>query len=699
MTVKNKPFRFSIRSKLLLLSITFLLVPYTAYRSLLELETSLRQGLESSLLDVGHSLSAFLSTRDDLLRHDISYSEQYLFIHDLKYPVLLDGYGDEWSELVPWSNHYKDNSNILFSYWLTLGRHDKSLYILLNVKDDDHIFHDPGELRGLSSDHVSMIFKNNHSEMIRYELAPEAPGRLFPFRLDKYWLHEQDIGLGEPDLRKVFITNIQAYWQRTDTGYSVEIEVPWHLVPDMLGVVVHDIDTMDQKMVSIPSFDSGDENYPNRLIQQSQELNSIINSLGVTKNRRIWVLDTLGQVVAVDGSLKAGLKKSPVNIIYEIILPKTHERFNDDLTDASRLEGEEIQTALNGASSTRWRSSIDDKVVILSAAVPIKKLNQVVGLVVVEETTNSIQLLKRDALTNLFNKTLLVFFLVTILLLMFASYLSLRLRRLSQEANNAIDEHGRVVGEISVRESNDELGELTKNYKNILQRLKQYHDYLEGMAGKLSHELRTPMAVVQSSLENLEVETDQKASSAYLQRAKDGIAQLNQLVTRLSEVSRIEQSLQNSEIESIEIVGFMNHCVAAYRDVFTPVEFHLKTELEQQTIDITPDLIVQMLDKLVANAVDFHIEGSPIEIALVRSKQSLYIDVINQGSLLPEEMQTQLFQSMISKRDSAKKDEPHLGLGLYIVRLIAEFHSGTAEARNLANGQGVSFQVRLPLYP
>ena len=53
MSIKNKPLRLSIRVKLLLLSLTFLLVPYIAYRSLLELETSLRLGLETSLLDDG----------------------------------------------------------------------------------------------------------------------------------------------------------------------------------------------------------------------------------------------------------------------------------------------------------------------------------------------------------------------------------------------------------------------------------------------------------------------------------------------------------------------------------------------------------------------------------------------------------------------------------------------------------------------
>jgi signal transduction histidine kinase len=52
---------------------------------------------------------------------------------------------------------------------------------------------------------------------------------------------------------------------------------------------------------------------------------------------------------------------------------------------------------------------------------------------------------------------------------------------------------------------------------------------------------------------------------------------------------------------------------------------------------------------------------------------------------------------MISVRKEASGDNPHLGLGLYIVRLIAEFHGGRATARNWEDGRGVSFEIRIPI--
>ena len=70
------------------------------------------------------------------------------------------------------------------------------------------------------------------------------------------------------------------------------------------------------------------------------------------------------------------------------------------------------------------------------------------------------------------------------------------------------------------------------------------------------------------------------------------------------------------------------------------------------------------------------------------------------GPPLPAEVQGRLFGAMISSRpDRAgpRNDGPHLGLGLYIARLVAEFHGGTIDAANLADGGGVAVTVTLPL--
>ncbi|HEY4481286.1 MAG TPA: ATP-binding protein, partial [Candidatus Brocadiaceae bacterium] len=73
------------------------------------------------------------------------------------------------------------------------------------------------------------------------------------------------------------------------------------------------------------------------------------------------------------------------------------------------------------------------------------------------------------------------------------------------------------------------------------------------------------------------------------------------------------------------------------------------------------------------------------------------LNVINYGSTLPKAMEGQLFNSMVSVRQKKENNTPHLGLGLYIARMIAEFHGGHIKASNLQDGKGVCFSMVFPV--
>jgi signal transduction histidine kinase len=235
----------------------------------------------------------------------------------------------------------------------------------------------------------------------------------------------------------------------------------------------------------------------------------------------------------------------------------------------------------------------------------------------------------------------------------------------------------------------------------MLDRLANYNRYLETMASKLSHELRTPIAVVKSSLENLEHGKLDSQDTAYVERAREGIERLNGILTRMSEATRLEQTLQQEQLSEFNIETVVSSCVKGYQLANPKQRFEFIDESaagyeKESIVKGVPDLIAQMLDKLVSNAISFTASGAPIVVALQRQADFVVLKVSNEGPSLPEEMQTALFDSMVSIRQK-KGSEPHLGLGLYIVRLIAEFHNGQVSARNRDDVQGVEFSVKLPL--
>ncbi len=433
------------------------------------------------------------------------------------------------------------------------------------------------------------------------------------------------------------------------------------------------------------------------------EVNAILRGLERVSGR-IWVVNRELKLLALAGSLKPqaapedgdGATRLWRDILARIV-PRPAEDFDEALDADVLATGREIAHALLGAPATRLRASADGRAVIVSAAHPIWSRDDVVGAVVVEETTHSILAVRSRALERLLLTTIVVFALAAAVLLGFATRLSNRIRRLRDEAESAVDARGRLKRLTAGSQAGDEIGDLSRSFSAVLEKLAQHHGYLESLAGRLSHELRTPIAVVRSSLENLKLEQEPAQRQVYLERAEEGLARLSRILTRMSEATRLEQGLAGEVRRRFDLAAVTRECVDGYRLAYPEREFELQAPAQAFAVDGSPDLFAQLLDKLVANAVDFGRPGTPVRIALARDGHAVRLTVTNAGAPIPDAVRGRLFESMISARAERAGSEPHLGLGLYIARLIAEFHGGSIAAENLADGSGVSLRLTFPL--
>ena len=409
---------------------------------------------------------------------------------------------------------------------------------------------------------------------------------------------------------------------------------------------------------------------------------------------RIWVVSRDYHVLALAGSLKRPDLPAPSlaqRALGWLLAPPT-EDFDDAIAEDALAAGREVGAALQGAGSTRTRNTRDGRAVVVSAAQPIWVGDEVHGAVVVEETANRIASLRSQALEQLLAVTLAAFALVAAVLLWFATRISNRIRRLSDEAEAAIDARGRVTRLTTASDATDEIGGLSRSFTTVLGRLARYNAYLEALAGRLSHELRTPVAVVRSSLENLHAARTPEETQTYVARAEEGLARLGTILARMTEASRLEQGLSTATRERFDATEVVRGCVEGYRLAYAPRIFELSVPAEAVPVSGAPDLLAQMLDKLVENAVDFAAAGTAIRVSLERDT---VLRVENQGPPLPDSIRESLFDSMVSLRGERSGGAPHLGLGLYIARLIAEFHGGALRAENLPGGGGVAFEANL----
>lgn len=265
----------------------------------------------------------------------------------------------------------------------------------------------------------------------------------------------------------------------------------------------------------------------------------------------------------------------------------------------------------------------------------------------------------------------------------------------------------------------DEIDQLRHQFQDFYHSAQEQRAYLSALAPKLSHELKTPLAIISSSLDNLTA-AELSNTQVYAQRAQTGVKRLSMILHAMTSAQTFEQTLQGIERENISLKAFFDNVCSAYQQIYAPQRIEYSMDGVDDSWLMSPDLIAQMLDKLVSNACDFAAADSTVIINIqlvkhevkrhwwswrvVQSRRQLVMSVVNIGPPIPRDLQESLFDSLVSSRPSAKSEEGvHLGIGLYIARLICEWHGGTIAAfseplgHHLAKTSFVATLNELPL--
>jgi dedicated sortase system histidine kinase len=717
---------FGIRFKLVFLSSFLLVIPWLGYQFILVMEEYLRRGQEQIVLGTAQALSTALNERPELFdesNYSPARSSDDLYVYPIFYPLsLVDGALVDWREYQQYEvdydqqdylrtslnpvRHYGDDESLYFKNMV--GEYNRSLYAYFKVVDDKVVYRDRDALSVFRSDflQISMLTKEGN-DVNRYVIAPYEAEFLYPFRVNE--------DFSEPTYEE----RISGQWYDTDDGYEIELQIPMDMLGDKLGFAIYDVDDPESRSINTvvaTSNVTGTESLGS-LRLPTPEIDRIVAGMG-HNNSRIQVVDRSGRVLLTVGDIQSatGLTLTPagsegqvnkywmyiqdnvLNPLYYQFLTKPSNNFIDEIySDVSR-EGAHIDSALQGQALTQTRTLADTQTRILEAAHPILAQGEVIGAVVVDQNMNSLRTFRNQAMETLLNTILAVMTLVTLGLFFFASRISSRIRGLRNQAEGIIDDSGRVQNTILASSNSDEIGDLSRSFSSIVERLTEYTDYLQNMSSRLSHELRTPVTVVRSSLENLGLTAEGKESEVYIERAEEGIKRLNLILTNMSEATRLEQMLQTSEKEKIDLVKVIHGCVEGYKLAYPNSEFELDTGQYPIRINGVPEYIAQLMDKLIANAVEFSYPGEEIQISCRTLRAHGVVKVANAGPYLPEEMKDRLFDSMISVRPQEKQKQPHLGMGLRIARLITDFHGGQIKAENREDAEGVVITLILPLF-
>jgi dedicated sortase system histidine kinase len=673
----------NLKQQLLLVSLLTLVLPWAGVQFIRETESALRAGQQQMLAGTARAVADSLTQyAEEFPPTQVGerFAGDQLYGHELESKPEIDGYFDDWTIARKSLRTLRGSDGpVRFA----LGLFDEAVYLYVEVSDRNVVYATPAtaalESRSRYADRISLINTSPPYREEAFTFAAEAPGSVVAYLRNEYGF--------APD------PTVLATWQDVPGGYQLEARIPASKLGTHLGIVVSNTASELAAPVRSASFST---TAPGRLVTKSVELSDIAAGLAQPGMRLIvtdlsgWRIATGGNIVPPQSSA-ADAHSAWLRIAYNALVKSGQQAELAEPDPGGREQQSYIVQALGGQETVSWFRSADNGRAVVAVAQPITTNNRTLGAVVLQQGTDAILSLTNQGLARLINVTLIATLLVALTLLGYASWLSRRISNLSVAAEDALDGDN-LRTTLPSALAGDEVGDLSRSFSHVLRQLGEYNDYLRSLASKLSHELRTPLAIVTSSLENLEHEPLNSASADYAARAKGGADRLRRILTAMSEASRVEELMRHAEPEEFDLCKVLESTAAAYRDVYPKRTFELTGGVDDAVTQGSPELLIQMLDKLVDNAVDFSGEHDVITIGLGAEDSSLQLTISNPGPKLPEKMRSQLFDSMVSVRPGA--GDKHLGLGLYVAKLIAEGHGGKIQADN--TDAGVRFTVVLP---
>ena len=220
-----------------------------------------------------------------------------------------------------------------------------------------------------------------------------------------------------------------------------------------------------------------------------------------------------------------------------------------------------------------------------------------------------------------------------------------------------------------------------------------------GLLSSVSHDLRTPLAVIKGAVTNLlddSVAWDLAARHDLLHAINDQSDRLNRLVGNLLEMSRIESGAQPPAQSSQDIGELVANVVnrMAPRLAAHPITIDIPTDLPAVQINYTQ--IDQVLTNLIENAVKYTPADTPITITAERERDTMRIEVRDQGPGIPAGLSARIFEKFV-RVAGPERHADGMGLGLAICKGIIELHRGRIWVENLPTG-GARFIFTLPLH-
>ncbi len=268
------------------------------------------------------------------------------------------------------------------------------------------------------------------------------------------------------------------------------------------------------------------------------------------------------------------------------------------------------------------------------------------------------------------------------------------------------DETGRIVGASKIARDIAERRRLEEERAHLFEREQQARLEAESLnrtkdqlLATVSHELRTPLNSVFGWARMMQdTQMDEEARARALEAIVRSASAQARLVEDLLDLSRIITGRMRLEFEGVDLNAVIEAALDAVRPAALTKDIAVITALDVSLGPIrgAPDRLQQIVWNLVMNAVKFTPPCGRVEVSSRRTRDTVQIVVTDTGEGIDPKVLPHVFEAFRQEDNSSTRSHGGLGLGLALVRQLAEAHGGQVHAESPGKGHGSTFTVTLP---
>jgi two-component system sensor histidine kinase ChvG len=366
----------------------------------------------------------------------------------------------------------------------------------------------------------------------------------------------------------------------------------------------------------------------------------------------------------------------------------------------------DTQSALGGEiKASAWKD--ENGRIVLSAAAPIQKGQQVIGIVLLLRDGSELEKAIAEVRVDVFRVFLGSLGITVMLSIYLSGLISRPLQRLAAAAEAVRQGKGRYIEIPDMSHRNDEIGELSLSLRDMTLALFARMDSIERFAADVAHEIKNPLTSLRSAVETARVIKDEEKRVKLLDIIQHDVQRLDRLISDISSASRLDAELSRDEMTPVDLSALMYRLRDAYKKPLQrsgegqEEDMRILLDLPQTPVFVrgNTDRLSQVFGNLISNALSFSPQDGKVVVRISLQPENILVQVDDEGPGIPENKLDTIFERFYTERPQHEGYGNHSGLGLSISKQIVQSHNGKIWAENLKgeNGtvKGARFNVLL----